>query len=137
MSKIDRFDGASCGAVADAAMEALAAVAESFGLTLVRQAGRYSDSAFTFKAEFKATAADGAPADFALTARLLGLPEDCWGKELMVAGRACRITGLDLKKRKYPVLTTALDGSPGYRYTPGMVKAALELEALRAGAGSR
>ena len=132
MSKIEKFDRASCGRVADAAMEALGPVAEKFGLTLVRQAGRYSNTGFTFKAEFKATAADGAPADFALNAKLLGLPEGCWGEELTIGARTIRIAGLDLRKRKYPVLTEKPDGSPGHRYMAQTIKDAMELKAVRA-----
>lgn len=133
-SKIEKFDRAACGTVGDEAMQALAEVAEKYGLTLVRERGSFDHGggSFTFKASFKVMTESGQPAEFARQARMLGLPEDCWGAELEMGRGMCKITGLNLRARKYPVLTEMMNGDRGYSYQAGSIKRALEFEALRA-----
>ena len=47
---------------------------------------------------------------FALKARLLGLPEDCLGKTIVSCGKKVTIVGIDMKRHKYPVLITGVQG---------------------------
>ena len=63
-SKIEKFDRAACGTVGDEAMQALAEVAEKYGLTLVRERGSFDHGggSFTFKASFKVMTESGQPA---------------------------------------------------------------------------
>lgn len=133
-SKIEKFDQATCGTVGDEAMQALAEVAEKYGLTLVRERGSFDrdGSSFTFKASFKVMTEGGQPADFAKKARRLGLPEDCWGAEVEMSEGMCRVIGINLRARKYPVLTQKLNGERGYPYPASGIRRALELKSLRA-----
>jgi hypothetical protein len=47
---------------------------------------------------------------FAQKARSLGLPEDCLGKTIILCGKKVTIVGIDLKRHKYPVLITGVQG---------------------------
>jgi hypothetical protein len=101
---MDKIDPKACVIIGDDALAALATVAEKHGLTLTRESGRYDDSNFTLKVKFTVVTSDGAPADFAQNAVRLGLPEDCWGREIRYRGEKVKIVGLDMRRRKYPVV---------------------------------
>lgn len=128
MSRIQSFDRSTCNAVSSEAMEALQAVAERYGLSLNRQPGRYSEGNFTFKCEFKVVSDSGVPADFAQKAAVLGLPEDCFGQVFNSRGRSYKITGLNLRRRKYPVSAVCVESGRGFKFAAHDVKAFLMMK---------
>lgn len=122
--KITTLDSVARKALVEAMNEALAPVAARFGMEFAYGGGNYDTTSMTLKATFKVTTADGAPADFAQKAKILGLSEDCWGKVIMNRSKRYKIIDIDLRKLKYPVLTEGLDG-PGYRFTAELVNRGL------------
>ncbi len=134
--KIDKFNKTTCDTVGGAAMEALKVVAEEHGLLIKKERGSYSHdgASYNFKVTFKTVSETGAPSDFAPSARLYGLPEDCWHAELDMREGRCRIVGFSHRARKFKVLTEKVPGpdSCGFSYAIHDVRKALELEKLRA-----
>lgn len=104
---------------------ALEAVAERHGLVVSVGGGSFSSSSYRPKVEFKTVGEDGVPEDFAATARLLGLPEDCYGKTFTNRGRAFTVRGFNLRAKRYPVLVERDDGRT-YKFDVGTVKWRLE-----------
>ena len=125
--KIDKFDRGTCRVVSKRLQELIAPIAEEFELVIEPQSGRYDDSSYTFKVKLKATAAGGKPADYEMSARMLGLPVESWGKTFKdMRGLEVTIVGLDLKKRKYPVICRKADGSQ-IRYMAETAQFALKM----------
>ena len=127
MTTIDRFTKAEARELNKAAHEALKAVAEQFGLTIKPGSARYSEDSCTVKYEFGCLTEDGAPAGFEDRAKMLRLPEDCWGKEFMINGTTYTITDLNLRRRKYPVSGKTSRGAT-YKFTADSVRRALAAE---------
>jgi hypothetical protein len=119
MTTVTKFDRKTCRTVSADAEEALEAVAAKFGLTLKRESGRFSHDSFTAKFTFAVVAADGsgAPADFARKARMLGLPEDCYGKQFVTGTGTYEVTGLNLRAKKYPVLGKRVRDGKTFKFT--------------------
>ncbi len=124
MKTIDRFTKAEARELNKAAHEALKAVAEQFGLTIKPGSARYSPDSCTVKYEFGCLTEAGAPAGFTDRAKMLRLPEDCWGKEFTVNGETYTITDLNLRRRKYPVSANNSRGA-SYKFTAEMVRRTL------------
>ena len=106
------FDKPLCRLLASEVEEALKALGEKHGMTFSYQGGRYGDYTLDFKMKASITIEGGQPADFAANARLIGLPEDCWGKTFvsLASGQTATITGIKLNRRKYPVSATTEAG---------------------------
>jgi hypothetical protein len=129
-STITKFGRQQVRQVSDEAEAALQAVAEKYGLVLKRESGRYSANNFTAKFSFAVKAADGsdAPASFARQASLLGLPEDCYGKVFQTwGGKSYKVTGINLRARKYPVLGECLRTGKTFKFMSDSVKHGLKM----------
>jgi hypothetical protein len=127
-AKITKFGRPTCRKVSDEALEALNAVAEKFGLIVKNEPGRFTHNTFTAKFTFSVEASDGtgAPADFAQKARLVGLPEDCFGKEFTdFRNQTFTITGVNLRAKKYPVQVTKKSDGRGFKMPAAQVAAHL------------
>ena len=110
--------------LADRIAAAMETIAKDMGLTYTRGNGRYNANGYHTKVEFKAVAngTTGEPADFARNARLLGLPADCFGKTFVSRGTAYRISGLVLRRRRYPVSAERVSDSKGFKFAEATVK---------------
>lgn len=117
------LDGAN--ALTREAEDALKAVCEKHGLIVDVSPGTYTDTNLSFKVNVAVKTESGAPADFERTARVLHLPANCYGAEFMVRGKTYTITGINLRRRKYPVSATH-DGKP-YKFTASSIRASLDL----------
>lgn len=126
MTTIQKFDRAACRTVSAAAEEALAEVAEKFGLTIKKESGRFSSEAFTFKLTFQAQTEDGVPAGFAAKAQALDLPTDCYGKVVLLRREPYTIVDINLRARKYPVCVKRVSDGRGYKYGEDSVRRALK-----------
>ena len=122
---MSQFDRPLVRQISDEAQAALEAVAAKYGMTLSRGNGRFSPDRLTVKFDFCMAAEGGAPADFARKAAMIGLPEDCFGKEFLSGGRRFRITEINLRRRKYPVSGEGPQGGR-YKFTADTVKWGLE-----------
>ena len=117
------FDTAN--ALAREAEDALIAIAEKHGLIVEVPPGRYDSASFSFKVNFTVKTESGAPAGFARKATALGLPADCYGQEFTANGKTYTITGINPRRRKYPVSATH-DGR-SYKFTASSTRASLDL----------
>lgn len=113
---IDKFDRTTCRKVGDRAEEVLTEVAESLGLTLTRETGRFTESTFTFKATFKTTTEAGRPIADTKNAILLGLPANVVGRQFTSNGKTFTVTGINMRRRKYPVSGEGVQGGR-YKFT--------------------
>lgn len=120
-----KFDRATVRRISDEAEAALAAVAEKYGMTLSRGNGRFSPDRLTVKFDFAMATEAGAPSDFAQKAKMVGLPEDCFGKVFISGGTRYTITEINLRRRKYPVSGTGPQGGR-YKFTADTVRWGLE-----------
>ena len=107
--------------------EALAAVVVKHNLTLEPSRARYSDTNLKVSLELCVATESGEPADFSRRAQILGLPADCFGKQIVVSGRTMTIFGLKLRNRKYPILASCQGKT--YKLTSESVAAALKVAA--------
>jgi len=124
------FDTPLCRLIAADVVEALKAVGEKHGMTITYEGGRYGDYTLDMKLKATITTEGGQPGDFAKHARLIGLPEDCWGKTFVSlgSGESATITGIKLSRRKYPVSATTERGRQ-IKCPVAMVKHGLEMAA--------
>ena len=116
------FDTAT--ALSREAEDALIAIADKHGLMVEVPPGRYDSKSFSFKVTLSVKTESGAPADFARKAILLMLPPDCYGQEFTSGGTVYRITGINLRRRKYPVAATTAEGK-AYKFTASTVRDSL------------
>ena len=123
--KIQNITRADARRLHEEVAEAAANIAAQYGLRLLPGNARYSDTSLSIPVKFETTGEGGIPAGFALDARWLGLPEDCWGQQFRGAnGTVYTITGINLRRRKYPVSGRGPKGG-SYKFTADAVKRGL------------
>jgi hypothetical protein len=130
MATITTLDRSTVRKLQAEAEAALAAVAAKYGMLLKQGNGRFSNDRLAVKFEFavaaeapkgKTGAGTGAPADFSRKARMVGLPEDCFGKTFRIGGTVYTIDEINLRRPKYPVSGTGPQGGR-YKFTVDQVK---------------
>ena len=121
MGAIDKTVANDLGDRIAAAMEK---IAKDMGLTYTRGSGRYNETGYHTKVAFKALAdgTTGEPADFARNAMMLGLPADCFDKTFVSQGGIYRITGLVLRRRRYPVSAERVGDGKGFKFSETTIK---------------
>jgi hypothetical protein len=117
-------------ALADAALAALQAVAEKYGVTVKYAGGSYSGTNCTVKFEFSTMAEDGTvmdrhASDFKRYAQLYGLPADALGKVITHNGEQYTITGLTQRGGKFPVTVNRVRDGRGFKLSLDGVKRGL------------
>ena len=102
--------------------KALAAVGKELGVNIQLGNCRYSPGeSITFKLEGNALGEDGkavsrGASDFAMLATSFGLKPEDLGKEFVSRGETFKITGLNLKAKKYPIQAEMLSNGKGYKF---------------------
>ena len=102
--------------------KALAAVGEELGVNLQLGNCRYTPGeSFTFKLEGLALGEDGKAvskeaSDFVMLATSFGLKPEDLGKEFVSRGETFKITGLNLKAKKYPIQAEMLSNGKSYKF---------------------
>tara|TARA_R110000824_G_C14928461_1_gene648479 strand:- start:131 stop:538 length:408 start_codon:yes stop_codon:yes gene_type:complete len=121
---ITKLDRTSVNLIADEAGEALKAVAEKYNLILKPGRGTYDPSAGTFtpKFTFVCETEDGVPADFARHAKSYGLTVEDYGREFTTYAGTYRLTGINPRRRKYPISGTCVRTGKGYKFPRAAVK---------------
>ena len=122
--KITRMNRQTIKPIADDAEMALQMVAEQYGLTLKREAGRFSDTNFTVKFTFVCETEDGIPADFVRLAPLFDLTVEDFGREFTTYNGTYRITGINPRRRKYPISAECIRTGKSYKFQQSAVKRA-------------
>ncbi len=112
MSSINKTVARDVGAAVE---EALAEVAEKFGLTVEVRGGSYDATSFRPKVEFKTAGA--AEDEFRTYAQMFGLDPDDFGRDFVSKGRHFRISGLATRSHTYPILATEIASGKVYKFT--------------------
>tara|TARA_R110000824_G_scaffold260899_1_gene449507 strand:- start:433 stop:843 length:411 start_codon:yes stop_codon:yes gene_type:complete len=123
-SNITKMNRANVNLIADEAGEALKAVAEKYGLILKPGRGAFDPSAGTFtpKFTFICETEDGVPADFARLAPRYDLTVEDYGREFTTYAGTYRLTGINPRRRKYPISGTCVRSGKGYKFPLKAVK---------------
>jgi hypothetical protein len=130
---IKQFDGRTVEAILKECRDALAPIAEKYGLTLDRKGRTYHRDSLPVMFQFlvKELDEDGnaltaAAKDFQTYAPLYGLKADDLGKEFTSRGETFRISGFAPKSRKYPILGENVRTGKTYKFPLETVKAGLK-----------
>jgi len=95
---------------------ALKEVAEKYNMTIEYRGGTFSDTDYKPKITFTGKSTDGKSRqeqEWDLYADMLDLKKEWLGEVITLSGKDCIITGLDMKKSKYPVM---VEGENGHKY---------------------
>ena len=128
--KIETFDKATCRMIAREIEQAVAAVAEKYGVSVAYKGGSFDASTFKPKIELSVVAPDGVVAtperrDFEDMALLYGLAATDLGREFQSNGSRFTICGAKPRSPKRPILAKRSDGQV-FKFSPDAVKSALE-----------
>ena len=105
------------------AMEALQAVAEKHGLDISVVSGSFNPTCYKARLSFAVKGDNGVPKDFARNAERLGLDPNCYGKTFTTfSGKSFRITGINLRRRKYPVSAEQVSTGKSFKFPVSQVK---------------
>ena len=116
------FDRETAQILSSEAKAALEEVASKFGLKLTECPYRWNGDRLTMKWEFVTVGTGGAPADFAATAKRLGIPPDCWGAPFRCGnGTIYTVDGIKPSRPKYPIVGIGPRGGR-YKFTVDQVK---------------
>lgn len=122
---ITTIDRPTTRILSEEAEQALKAVADKFGLKLVRGNGRYSPTSLTVKFDFQVIGSNGVSKKAAQGAGLLGLPTDIVGRQFKSGrGGLYTVTDINLRRPKYPVSATGPKGGR-YKFSVSQVQAGL------------
>lgn len=135
-TKLTEFSRAAVRTILDECQEALAPIAEKYGLTLDRKGRTYQDDAMPVMYQFliKEIGEDGgelssAGKAFISHAPLYGLEPSDLGKEFESRGATYKITGFNPRSHKYPIQATNLKTGKAFKFTVENVKGKLKLAA--------
>lgn len=130
---IKEFTRANYRTLMDEIEAALKPIAEKHGLALDRKSRSFYADRLPVKFDLLVTTKDkdGNTVDpkaaiFASAARLFGLKPDDFGKEFTSRGETFRITGLNLRRRKYPVSAERVRDGKGFKFPAEDVRLFLE-----------
>lgn len=131
-TKLTQFDGPLVRAIMDECRDALAPIAEKYGLTLDRKGRTYQRDALPvmFQLLIKQTDSAGVTVDrngleFKRYAIMFGLSPDDLGREFTTYQGTYRICGLKPRSEKYPVLAENVRTGKIYKFPSEAVKASL------------
>lgn len=110
---------------------AIAAVGEEHGISIKCGNGGYGDAKAHFKIELLVKQADGTvydagAEDFKSMAKLVGLEPSDLGKCFVFQNSRYRVTGLSLKRTKFPISAVRIPDGKGFKFTPDQVKKYLD-----------
>jgi hypothetical protein len=128
MSGIDRNTAEQIGA---ACKEALAEVAEKFGLTVTLRGGSFDPSVGTFSPKIVFAVADAAKNEFAEYAAMFLLEPEDFGREFTefpTGGRTFKICGIKPRATKRPILATEVVSGKRYAFPSEFVAKQLHPE---------
>jgi len=131
--KITEFTRANVRELMAEVKKALEPVAERYGLTLDRK-GRsfYRDKVpvmfelLVTKEDENGVALDGKAQEFKRHASLMGMKASDLGREFTYAGKVYRITGMNRRAKKYPILAEDVRQGKSYKFPADFVREALK-----------
>jgi len=130
---VKEFTRANCRTLMDEVEAALKPIAEKHGLTLDRKGKSFYRDKLPVMFQFLVTekdedgnAFDAAALEFKKNAFRVGLKPEDMGREFTSRGETFRITGLSLRRRKFPVSAENVRTGKGYKFPAEDVKMRLE-----------
>lgn len=114
-----------CRIISERALEALKVLEQELGVKVEREgAGKFDkDSYFEFKVRFTLEGADPGRKEFEAYASMFGLEAGDYGRPFVSRGRTFRISGVQPRGQKYPVLATGDDGKTYKFAAAGVIRA--------------
>ena len=133
---ITKLDSATVGRIIEDLAEAIEAVADRYGLTLEQGRCSYhrTDMPVPFRlhvieVDAEGEAVDKAKRKFDEVCHLYGLRPDHYGAEFAApSGNKYRISGINPRRRKYPISATEVTSGKGYKFTEAIVRRGLGLD---------
>jgi hypothetical protein len=126
---IKEFNRTNCRTLMAEVEAALKPIAEKHGLTLDRKGRTFYRDQMPVMFQFLVTQKDedgnalsAAGQEFKKNAFRVGLEPDDLGKEFMSRGEKYRITGLNLRRRKYPISAERLRDGKSFKFGADTVK---------------
>ena len=104
---------------------ALKAIADKHDLNLQMTGGAFNFSSYRPKIEFSTKEESGIPSTWSRHCFSMDLKPEDFGKTFIHGGTEFQITGLDLKKHKYPILVTRLRDGKKFLYTADDIRSKL------------
>lgn len=127
--KITEFDRASLRQITAEAEELLRPLAEKYGLVLDRKPGSYRRDALPVMLQFLVRVEDGEGnaltakgSDFMKFANVYGMAPSDLGREFVSNGKRFRISGLNIKAQRTPIIADEVNSGRGYRFDVHTVK---------------
>lgn len=127
--KIENIDTNVCRMLSQEIEKAVKPVAEKYGLEIKVASGSYHSLEFRPKVVVSVISETGIPVGFPSTARLIGLPEDCYGKTFRQGSRQFKITGIELRRPKMPVSAQDVLTGKGFKFSVNSILRGLGLPA--------
>lgn len=130
--KIESFNPANLRLLRQLLEKHLAAVEAEVGVKVVVGGARYSDSTVTFKVDLNIVAENGVVHDryrdeYTQLARIYGLDPEWIDREFTDrTGTKFRISGLNTRKRKFPVIVARVTDGKKFLYNIDTIRFALE-----------
>jgi hypothetical protein len=110
--------------IGEAALEEMRKVADRYGMTVEYRGGSFTSSgAFSPKFEFKTRDADRL--EFQRVAWQLGLRPEDFGRTFQSEGRTFRVTGVNLRASRLPVLAVEVSTGKTYKFPEAAVRTRL------------
>ena len=113
---ITQMDKAAANQLSAATRIALEEVASRFGVDVQVGGGRYDPTAGTFMPKETCTESGGAEREWHQYAPLVGLDADAFGREFSSRGQQFRITGINLRASRFPVLAVQVGTGKTYKF---------------------
>lgn len=127
-----RFGRAEVKAVRADMQKALDVVAQKYGISITVGNASFTDTYVNFKVQAATKLTDGVlatpeAANFRAWAKMYGYDPELLGKEVRFMGHTYTITGLNRRRKAYPISVTRADGKQ-YKWTLPQFKSAVPVK---------
>ena len=122
------MDKVTAKQLGDASRDALERIAEQFGMQVKVAGGRYDPTLGTFTPKVVFSETDSDERKFAEYATMVGVAPDDFGKEFRHAGERFKVTGVNPRAQRLPILASRLRDGRTFKFTSRAVLAALARE---------
>lgn len=131
---ISRFDRTVAGQFHKELDSLLRDFAQKNGLTYKPSSAKFSDDSFSGKFEFNTGYVDGMSfnqANWNKNCKYYDLTEADFGKNFMSHGKMFKITGINTRNYKMPILATEFYSGKKYKFASSIVKSLINVNAAR------
>lgn len=125
--KIEEMNGATAKILGDAAEAALIEVAERLGVNLTVNGGAFKpgEGTLSLRFTFGCKSDGGIPKSFLAHCGRYSLTPSDFGAEFVSRGHTYTISGVNPRRRKYPITAIRASDGKGYKFAAETVRSAL------------